>query len=142
TEGWTRRVFSPAYLRSREWVASRMREAGLAVKQDAAGNLVGTLPGPSGGLLVTGSHTDTVANGGRFDGPLGVLAAIEVARCVRDGGLHLAHEMRVVDFLGEEPNEFGMSCVGSRAVAGNLTIDHLALRDGSGRTLAEAITTA
>ena len=139
--GWTRRVFSDAYLRSRDWVGNTMREAGLTVRRDAAGNLIGTLAGASP-ALVTGSHTDSVANGGRFDGPLGVLAAIEVARCVRDGGLHLAHEMRVVDFLGEEPNEFGISCVGSRAVAGNLTIDHLALRDGSGRTLAEAITTA
>jgi len=142
TEGWTRRVFSPAYLRSREWMASRMREAGHAVKQDAAGNLVATLPGPSGGLLVTGSHTDTVAGGGRFDGPLGVHAAIEVARCVRDSGRALRHELRVVDFLGEEPNDFGLSCIGSRAIAGTLTAEHLASRDASGRTLAGAIASA
>src|SRR5882672_1014840 len=138
---WTRRVFSDAYLRSREWLAGRMREAGLKVSRDAAGNLIGVLPGASP-ALVTGSHTDTVADGGRFDGPLGVLAAIEVARCVRDGGLALRHELRAVDFLGEEPNEFGVSCVGSRAVAGNLSGEHLALRDASGRTLADAIATA
>jgi len=138
---WTRRVFSDAYLRSREWLAERMREAGLEVSRDAAGNLIGVLPGPSP-ALVTGSHTDTVADGGRFDGPLGVLAAIEVARCVRKGGLALRHELRAVDFLGEEPNEFGMSCVGSRAIAGNLTREHLALHDASGRTLADAIATA
>jgi len=138
---WTRRVFSDAYLRSREWLAERMREAGLEVSRDAAGNLIGVLPGPSP-ALVTGSHTDTVADGGRFDGPLGVLAAIEVARCVREGRLALRHELRAVDFLGEEPNEFGMSCVGSRAIAGNLTREHLALHDASGRTLADAIATA
>ena len=142
TEGWTRRVFSSAYIRSREWVASRMRDAGLAVNADAAGNLVGRLPGPQGGLLVTGSHTDTVAGAGRFDGPLGVLAAIEVARCIRDGGRELLHELRVVDFLGEEPNEFGLSCIGSRAIAGTLTAEHLASRDPSGRTLAAAIALA
>jgi beta-ureidopropionase / N-carbamoyl-L-amino-acid hydrolase len=89
--------------------------------------------------LVIGSHTDTVAGGGRFDGPLGVLGAIEVARCIRDSGRKLRHELRVVDFLGEEPNDFGLSCVGSRAVAGTLTADHLAARDPSGRTLAEAL---
>jgi beta-ureidopropionase / N-carbamoyl-L-amino-acid hydrolase len=141
-EGWTRRVFSPAYVRSREWVASRMSDAGLAVDRDAAGNLVGTLPGASGELLVTGSHTDTVAGGGRFDGPLGVLAAIEVARCVHDSGHALEHDLRVVDFLGEEPNEFGLSCIGSRAIAGTLAAEHLAARDASGRTLAEAIASA
>jgi N-carbamoyl-L-amino-acid hydrolase len=142
TEGWTRRVFSPAYVRSRDWVVSRMRDAGLAVEKDAAGNLVGSLPGSSGGLLVTGSHTDTVTGGGRFDGPLGVLAAIELARCIRDSGRALRHGLRVVDFLGEEPNDFGLSCIGSRAIAGTLTAEHLASRDASGRTLAEAIASA
>jgi N-carbamoyl-L-amino-acid hydrolase len=139
--GWTRRVFSPPYISSREWVAARMRDAGLHVEKDAAGNLIGTFAGSVGmqGALVTGSHTDTVAGGGRFDGPLGVLGAIEVARCIREGGLHLRHELRVMDFLGEEPNDFGISCVGSRAVAGTLTAEHLALRDPSGRTLADAI---
>jgi len=141
-DGWTRRVFSPAYVDSREWVASRMRDAGLEVITDAAGNLVGTLPGSSDGMLVTGSHTDTVAGGGRFDGPLGVLAAIEVARCVRDSGRALRHELRVVDFLGEEPNDFGLSCIGSRAIAGTLTAEHLASLDASGRTLAGAIASA
>lgn len=137
--GWTRRVFSEPYIRSREWVAERMRDAGLKVAVDAAGNVIGTLAGSSGQALVTGSHTDTVAGGGRFDGPLGVLGAIEAARCIRDGGLHLRHELRVVDFLGEEPNDFGISCVGSRAIAGTLSPEHLALRDPSGRTLAEAL---
>src|SRR6202165_818655 len=137
--GWTRRVFSAPYIRSREWVARRMSEAGLKVTRDTAGNLVGTLAGGRGPALVTGSHTDSVAGGGRFDGPVGVLGAIEAARCIRDGGLHLRHELRVIDFLGEEPNDFGISCVGSRAIAGELSAEHLALRDPSGRTLAEAV---
>ncbi len=140
--GWTRTVFSPEYLRSREWVASRMRDAGLDVKKDTAGNLVGTLAGTSRTALVAGSHTDTVPGGGRFDGPVGVLGAIEAARCIRDSGHPLRHEMRVVDFLGEEPNEFGLSCVGSRAVAGTLTPEHLAARSPRGTTLAEAIESA
>src|ERR1700674_1684510 len=137
--GWTRRVFSAPYIRSREWVATRMSEAGLKVTRDTAGNLVGPLAGGRGPALVTGSHTDSVAGGGRFDGPVGVLGAIEAARCIRDGGLRLRHELRVVDFLGEEPNDFGISCVGSRAVAGMLSAEHLNLGDPAGRTLAEAM---
>jgi N-carbamoyl-L-amino-acid hydrolase len=139
--GWTRRVFSEPYIRSREWIASRMRDAGLRVERDAAGNLIGTLAGTDRGpALTAGSHTDTVAGGGRFDGPVGVLGAIEVARCIGEMDRRLKHDLRVIDFLGEEPNDFGISCVGSRAIAGGLTAEHLALREPSGgRSLAQAI---
>jgi beta-ureidopropionase / N-carbamoyl-L-amino-acid hydrolase len=139
--GWTRRVFSEPYIRSREWVAARMRDAGMRVERDAAGNVIGTLDGTGGGpALATGSHTDTVSGGGRFDGPVGVLGSIEVARCIGESGRRLKHDLRVIDFLGEEPNDFGISCVGSRAVAGQLTLEHLALREPDGRSLAEALT--
>ena len=140
--GWSRTVFSPPYLKSRDWVAGKLAGAGLAVTRDTAGNLVGTLPGSGGPSLVAGSHTDTVSGGGRFDGPLGVLAAIEAARCIVESGRRLRHELRIVDFLGEEPNEFGISCVGSRAVAGNLGAEQLALNDPAGRTLADALRAA
>jgi beta-ureidopropionase / N-carbamoyl-L-amino-acid hydrolase len=138
--GWTRRVFSQPYIRSREWVAARMKDAGLRVERDTAGNLIGTLDGPGGGpVLAAGSHTDTVSGGGRFDGPLGVLGAIEVARCIGESGRRLKHDLRVIDFLGEEPNDFGISCVGSRAIAGRLTAEHLALREPDGRTMTDAL---
>ena len=140
--GWSRMVFSAPYRESRDWVAAKMTGAGLTVTRDAAGNLVGVLPGGKGPCLVAGSHTDTVSGGGRFDGPLGVVAAIEAARCVVESGHPLRHELRIIDFLGEEPNDFGVSCVGSRAVAGNLEADHLNLKDPAGRTLAEAIRSA
>lgn len=140
TEGWTRRVFQPAFVESRWFVADAMAGAGLEVSVDGAGNIIGVLAGtdPSAPRLVTGSHTDTVAGGGRFDGILGVLGAIEVVRSLRDQGHRLDHDLYVVDFLGEEPNEFGLSCVGSRAIAGTLTDQHLDLRDPSGRCLADA----
>jgi len=139
--GWTRPVFSPEYRAGKDWVAGRMRDAGLAVAEDAACNLVGTLPGAGvgGRALVTGSHTDTVQGGGRFDGIVGVLAAIEAVRVLRDAGLELTHEVRVVDFTGEEPNDFGLSCVGSRAIAGELAAEHLALTDETGTTLGQAL---
>lgn len=138
--GWTRQVFSDPYRESREWVAARMREAGLEVRRDAAGNLVGRLAGarPSAPALMTGSHTDTVDGGGRFDGVVGVLAAIEVARSIRASGSPLSRDLLVVDFLGEEPNDFGLSCLGSRSLARELTAADLARRDEDGRTLATA----
>ena len=139
--GWTRRVFSAEYLRSRELVWELMDSSGLEVRRDPAGNLIGTLAGADAQLpaLILGSHTDTVAGGGRFDGPCGVMAAIEVVRRIDKAGGRPRRTIRVVDFLGEEPNDFGISCVGSRAVAGHLSREHLQLQDRSGRTLAEAL---
>ena len=138
--GWTRQVFSDPYRESREWVAARMKDAGLEVRRDAAGNLVGRLAGarPAAPALMTGSHTDTVDGGGRFDGVVGVLAAIEVARSIRASGSPLTRDLLVVDFLGEEPNDFGLSCLGSRSMAREMTATDLARRNGAGKTLAAA----
>ncbi len=137
--GWTRRVFSAAHHQGREWLRERMGEAGLEVHQDPVGNLLGELPGRSGGgVIVIGSHSDTVAGGGRFDGPLGVLAAIAVAEGLAERG-GLEHPLRVADFLGEEPNRFGLSCLGSRAVAGNLSPAHLELSAGEDGTLGQTL---
>ena len=139
--GWTRRVFTPEYLKSRELVWELMASSGLEVRRDPAGNLIGALRGTDAELpaLILGSHTDTVAGGGRFDGPCGVMAAIEAVRRIREGGLRPRRTVWVVDFLGEEPNDFGISCVGSRAAAGHLSPVHLQLVDRTGRTLAEAL---
>lgn len=140
--GWTRRVFSEAYQASREWVKARMVAAGLETHIDAAGNVVGRLPGRSRSLpaLMTGSHTDTVHGGGRFDGMVGVLSAIEVARGFRETGITLQRDLVIVDFLGEEANSFGISCMGSRAVAGLLMPEHLDRRNETGLRLGDAMT--
>lgn len=140
--GWTRQVFSHPYRASREHVAGLMRSAGLEVSTDGAGNVVGRLEGRSPTLppLVTGSHTDTVHGGGRFDGMVGVVGGIEVARLLREGGMRLEHDLLVVDFLGEEANPFGLSCIGSRAISGQLTAEHLDRTDAeSDRTLGDAM---
>jgi beta-ureidopropionase / N-carbamoyl-L-amino-acid hydrolase len=137
--GWTRTVFSEPYRSSREWVRSRMREAGLGVHTDAAGNLVGVLPGrsPAAAPLVTGSHTDTVESGGRFDGVVGVLGGLEVVRQLREHGIQLQRDLLVIDFLGEESNDFGLSCLGSRALAGELRAADLDRRDFDGTRLGD-----
>jgi N-carbamoyl-L-amino-acid hydrolase len=118
-----------------------MTEAGLEVQTDAVGNLLGRLLGATPELpeLVIGSHTDTVAGGGRFDGMVGVVAAVEVARLLRQSGRGLRRSLLVVDFLGEEPNRFGLSCLGSTAVAGELGEPQLNLIDDRGETLAAAL---
>jgi N-carbamoyl-L-amino-acid hydrolase len=137
--GWTREVFSDPYRCSRDWISAKMRSAGLEVRPDRAGNVVGVLPGrsPAAPALVTGSHTDTVKGGGRFDGTVGVLGALEVARRLRESGVQLTRDLVVVDFLGEESNDWGLSCLGSRAVAGELLDADLDRRDGSGHRLGE-----
>ncbi len=142
--GWTRRVFSDAYKQSRALVKTMMQVAGLAVTLDPAGNLIGKLGGGDPELppLVVGSHSDTVSAGGRFDGMVGVVAAVEVARILAGHGGALRHPLWIVDFLGEEPNQFGISCLGSRAVTGHLTAEHLALRDETGASLGDALRTS
>ncbi|HUY24309.1 MAG TPA: Zn-dependent hydrolase [Candidatus Saccharimonadales bacterium] len=139
--GWTRRLFSEPYQRSRAWTRDLMEAAGLEVQADAVGNLLGRLAGVSSDVpeLVIGSHTDTVAGGGRFDGMVGVVAAVEVARLLGQTGRRLRHSLLVVDFLGEEPNRFGISCVGSAAVVGQLGEELLRLTDEKGDTLAAAL---
>jgi beta-ureidopropionase / N-carbamoyl-L-amino-acid hydrolase len=135
--GWTRRPFTASYTAARDWLAERMRSANLNVEVDAGGNLVGRRIGSEPGLptIMVGSHSDTVTGGGRFDGMVGVLAAIEVARSLSGD---LRHTLEVVDFLAEEPTEFGISTLGSRAMAAALSSGMLMLRNESG-TLAEAI---
>ena len=138
--GWTREVFSEAYRESRQWVAERMAAAGLEVRVDAAGNIVGRLAGtdPNAPALVTGSHTDTVDGGGRFDGVVGVLGALEAVQLLRESGQRLRRDLLVVDFLGEESNAFGLSCLGSRATAGELTRADLDRQDYRGVSLGQA----
>lgn len=135
--GWSREVFSDPYRLARDWIAKRMRDAGLDVSADAAGNILGVLPGGSAAAspLVTGSHTDTVAGGGRFDGIVGVLGAIELARCLRESGTQFSRDLVVVDFLGEESNDWGLSCLGSRAISGELTAADFDRLDQSGTKL-------
>ncbi len=139
--GWTRRPFTPWYEQARAWLAEAMTAAGLAAEVDAAGNLVGRSPGPSAAArpLLIGSHSDTVAGGGRFDGMVGVLAAIEVAHSLHESGVSLDHPLEVIDYLAEEPTDVGISTVGSRALSGSLWTEHLNRTDGRGQSLGEAI---
>jgi beta-ureidopropionase / N-carbamoyl-L-amino-acid hydrolase len=138
---WTRTAFSERHGLGRAFLAERMRESGLATSVDAAGNLIGRREGaePSAGTIMIGSHSDTVVGGGRFDGIAGVIAGLEIAAALQDGGVRLRHSLEIVDFLAEEPNEFGLSCVGSRGMAGALDAGMLARTNRAGVTLRDGI---
>ena len=138
---WTRRAFTPMFLEGRAYVAERMREAGLAVRIDPAGNLIGRREGrvPDARAIVLGSHSDTVPDGGRFDGTAGVMAGIAVARSLARDGTELDHAFEVIDCLAEEVSIFGLSCIGSRAIAGQLSEEQLERQEPTGEILAAAI---
>jgi beta-ureidopropionase / N-carbamoyl-L-amino-acid hydrolase len=139
--GWTRRPFTEWHRRARAWLTEQMRAAGLTTEVDPAGNLVGRRAGQSSELwpLILGSHTDTVTGGGRFDGMLGLLSAVEVAQCLNEAGVALRHPLEVIDYLAEEPTDFGISMVGSRGLSGSLLPEHLQRASAEGQTLGEAI---
>ena len=138
---YTRRSFTPLYQQAREWLTRRFQEAGLEVRIDAAGNLIGRRAGADSGLkaIVLGSHSDTVPSGGRFYRIAGVIAALETALSLKNAGVVLRHPLEVVDFLAEEPSEFGLSCVGSRGMAGVLEPSMLALKGPGNEPLADAL---
>jgi N-carbamoyl-L-amino-acid hydrolase len=117
---WTRRAFTPRFLDGRAWLEQRFDAAGLVTDIDAAGNLIGRREGtePGLGTIMVGSHSDTVPDGGRFDGIAGISAALEVARALKDKSLTLRHNLEIVDFLAEEVSIFGVSCIGSRGMIG------------------------
>jgi N-carbamoyl-L-amino-acid hydrolase len=138
---YTRRSFTALFLEGRQWLEQRFQEAGLTTRIDTAGNLIGRLEGgnPAFGVIAIGSHSDTVPSGGRFDGIAGVATGLEIVRALRDSGTQLEHTIEVIDFLAEEPSEYGLSCVGSRGMTGSLDDTMLALTDPSGETLRDAL---
>jgi N-carbamoyl-L-amino-acid hydrolase len=138
---YTRRSFSKLFLEGRAWLAQRFADAGLSTRIDAAGNLIGRIEGsnPALGVIAVGSHSDTVPSGGRFDGIAGVAVGLEIARALRDGGIRLDHTLEVIDFLAEEPSEYGLSCIGSRGMTGSLDGKMLDLVEPMGETLRTAL---
>ena len=135
--GVDRPAFSGQYRGAVEWLSSRMRDAGLRVWQDPAGNLIGRV-GPDGPALLCGSHIDSVPSGGIFDGALGVLAGVECARTLGGADIRLARALEVVAFVDEEGAY--VSLLGSRAMTGSLGSDELAVATGrDGLPLAEAL---
>jgi len=138
---YTRRSFTALFLEGRAWLAQRFAEAGLATRIDTAGNLIGRIEGnnPELGIIAIGSHSDTVPSGGRFDGIAGVATGLEIVRALRQSGTRLDHTIEIIDFLAEEPSEYGLSCVGSRGMTGSLEDRMLDLTEPGGEKLRDAL---
>lgn len=130
--GVSRVAFTPEDLLARQLVQSWMKEAGMTVRIDSAGNIIGTYGGinPNLGALATGSHIDTVPIAGRFDGVLGVLAGIEVVRTLSERNIRLNHPIEVIVFTDEE-----CTVLGCKAMAGNVIHDSEAYRRKDGTSI-------
>lgn len=138
--GYSRHVFDDAERNLREWFVEQAENRGLAVETDANTNIWAWWGEPGPGAVVTGSHLDSVPGGGAFDGPLGVISALEAVDLLRHRGFQPRTPMAVVVFAEEEGGRFGVPCLGSRLMAGTIHPDHARnLRDLDGCTFAEAM---
>jgi hydantoinase/carbamoylase family amidase len=132
--GVTRTALSEADLAGKAWLVHKFEEAGLTVTTDAAYNVIGRLPcgKPGAGLVAIGSHLDTVPQGGKFDGMLGVLAGLECVRTIREHRITLPWNLEVINFTDEEAAHHA-GTVGSRAMMGLLADGELDKSVGQGR---------
>lgn len=138
TGGINRFSFTSEEQQAIELVTSYMKEAGMTVNVDGVGNIIGTY-GEESETIMLGSHIDTVPDGGKYDGALGVLAAIEIVQTIYEQQLPLSKKIEVVAFKDEEGTRFGFGLIGSRAMAGLLTYEELQKRDASDISIQEAM---
>jgi len=137
----TRVVFTPHDRQARQWLRDRCQAAGLALREDAIGNVFARWEGtePSLPPVVTGSHTDAIPNAGAYDGTVGVLGGLEALRALREAGFQPRRSLEVLMFTSEEPTRFGIGCLGSRLMArAALPAKVDLLRDAEGKTVREA----
>jgi N-carbamoyl-L-amino-acid hydrolase len=136
--GVTRLGFSETDLAAREYVTGLMRQAGVEVRVDPAGNIFGLRAGSEKlPILLFGSHIDSVLHGGNFDGDVGSMGAIEIMRALNDGGVKTRHPLEAVIWTNEEGNHFGIGTLGSGVAAGSLGPEILERKDEQGLTLAD-----
>jgi beta-ureidopropionase / N-carbamoyl-L-amino-acid hydrolase len=139
--GFSRLVFGEAEWGAVEYVTGLMRGAGLAVRTDAFGNVIGRLEGRESGasVVATGSHVDTVPEGGNFDGVVGVIAGLGALMRLKARGL-LRRPVEVMVFRGEESARFSIHTMGSKVMAGIASVEAWRkLQDHGGTTLAQAL---
>ena len=141
-DGINRLAFTDADWAGRQYIVDRMIDAGLTVEADGFGNVIGYKAGknPDLPVVMVGSHTDSVPNGGNYDGVVGVLSAIEAVRSMTEDNVEHDHTIAVVVFMCEESSRFGAATLGSKAMRGELTLDDLhRLVDKKGISIYEAL---
>jgi allantoate deiminase len=139
----TRPFASDAMRQVHQHVAAWMQEAGMVVRTDNVGNLVGRYESRAGGspTLILGSHLDSVRNAGKYDGPLGVMVAIAAVQRLHDSGSRMPFAIEVVGFAAEEGLRYGIPYLGSSALAGVFDVADLKRADAQGVKMADAIRT-
>jgi beta-ureidopropionase / N-carbamoyl-L-amino-acid hydrolase len=138
--GYSRHLFDDADRQLREWFVARATVIGLDIERDRNGNIWAWWGPPGPDALVTGSHLDSVPGGGAFDGPLGVVSALDAVQRLIVSGIRPSRPVAVVVFAEEEGSRFGVACLGSKLLSGELAASKaLALTDASGCTLAETM---
>ncbi|MFD3313645.1 allantoate amidohydrolase [Streptomyces sp. NPDC058694] len=142
--GYRRFAWSGADRDCRDWFEGQARSRGLSYELDRNGNQWAWLGDPAAGdAVVTGSHLDSVPDGGAFDGPLGVVSSFAALDELRSRNARFAKPLAIVNFGDEEGARFGLACVGSRLAAGELTVEQARqLRDGDGVSLPQAMEAA
>ena len=144
--GYRRFAWTSTYFTLREWFVGEAERRGMTIDEDRNGNLwawwmPAGVSGDPRGAFVTGSHLDSVPNGGAFDGPLGIVSAFSAIDQLRAQGIRPRVPVAVVAFSDEEGARFGVACIGSQLSTGALRPDRaLGLRDADGVSLAEALT--
>ena len=140
--GCTRFTYTKEFAQARDYIVAQMKAAGLSVREDAVGTVIGRMEGknPSAPIIMTGSHFDTVKTGGRFDGAAGVVAALETARTLHDEGFVPERPIEFVALPEEEGARFGGGLFASRAMCGRLYENELeSYKDSEGVSMAQAM---
>jgi allantoate deiminase len=139
--GVTRFSFTPEDRAAREYIKAEMARAGLTVREDAAGTVIGRREGAAPGpVVMVGSHFDSVKHGGRFDGTAGVVAALEIARVLKEHNVKTRYPIEFIAMIEEEGGRFGGGLFASRAMAGKVSREELARnKDAQGVSTAEAM---
>lgn len=138
--GITRLAFGDEDRRAGEYIQELMRQSGLTVRRDAFGNVIGRLEGTVAGApaVATGSHLDTVPEGGRFDGVLGVVGGLAAIRRLAAQG-PLAHPLELIVFMAEESSRFGFATMGSKAMTGAVNPSWAKAKDQAGESFPDAL---
>jgi N-carbamoyl-L-amino-acid hydrolase len=143
TGGYRRYAWTPADVACRAWFEGQARDRGLPVERDAGGNLLAWWDESArdrSDAVLTGSHLDSVPDGGAFDGPLGILSSLCAIDVLRERGVVPKRALAVGVFTDEEGARFGLACIGSRLLGGTLSLSAAyALRDSSGITMRDAM---
>jgi N-carbamoyl-L-amino-acid hydrolase len=141
--GYSRHVWTPSEFALRDWFIERAVRLGLDVETDRNGNLWAWWGAPGPDAVVTGSHLDSVPGGGAYDGPLGVVSALDAVARLQATGFQPKRPVAVVVFAEEEGSRFGVACLGSRLLTGAISADAArALVDAEGISLSEAASAA